>query len=240
MNPTVLITRSREDCSRLVELLEPCGIAVKPFPVLRLKTVDDTRGWKAVDRLLAQEATGWIVLASPRAPQRLVSQARDRGRESLLTWPVAAIGEGTAEAARQAGLDVTLTGPGTGLGLAAELTQLLAEPTDTVFAAGHHRRPELPKELERAGHRVHTLVVYRMQQTPPLELPPLGPRVDMVVLTSPRSARYYLEAVGGLPLTCPHWALGPTTRDAAAGLGIECRIPPRPDIESLAEELCQT
>ncbi len=240
MKPTVLITRSREDCARLEELLEPCGIAVKPFPVLRLTTVEDDRIWKAVGRLLEQGTTGWIVLASPRAPQRLVAQARDRGRENLLTWPVAAIGDGTAEAARQAGLDVTLTGPGTGRGLAAELTQLLAEPTDIVFAAGHHRRPELPKELGRAGHTVHTLVVYRMQQTPPLELPPLGPRVDTVVLTSPRSARYYLEAVGGLPLTCPHWALGPTTRDAAAGMGIECRIPPRPDIESLAEELCRT
>ncbi len=234
MKPTVLITRPREDCVRLLELLEPCGLTVKPFPVLRVTTVEDARAWKAVGRLLEHEIQGWIVLASPRAPGRLVSQASGRGQKGLLTWPVAAVGSGTAEAARQAGLDVSLTGPGTGIGLAGELNQLLTEPTEVVFAAGHHRRPELPRELERDGHTVRTLVVYRMQQTPPLELPPLGPRVDIVVLTSPRSARYYLEAVGGLPLTCPHWALGPTTRDAAAGMGIDCRIPPRPDIESLA------
>ncbi len=242
MKLTVLITRGREDCKRLEELLAPCGLAVKPFPVLRVETVEDARGWKAVERLLAGPVPrhGWIVLASPRAPSRLVEQARSRGAESLLRWPAAAVGTGTARAAEKAGLDVALTGPGTGLGLARELRQRLETPTDVVFAAGYHRRPELPRALEEAGHRLHTLVVYRMRQTPPRELPPLGPRVDMVVLTSPRAARYYLEAVGGKPLTCPHWALGPTTRDAAAAMGIQCRIPPRPEMESLAEELCRS
>lgn len=242
MKPTVLVTRSREDCTRLEELLTPCGLAVKPFPVLRVETVEDARGWKAVKRLLAspEPGTGWIVLASPRAPSRLVAQAGERGAEALLRWPVAAVGTGTARAAREAGLEVALTGPGTGEGLARELNRRLETPTDVVFAAGRHRRPELPRALEQAGHRLHTLVVYRMRQTPPRELPPLGPRVDMVVLTSPRAARYYLEAVCGKPLTCPHWALGPTTRDAAAAMGIQCRIPPRPELESLVEELCRS
>ncbi len=242
MRPTVLVTRSREDLRKLEALLEPCGLAVKPFPVLRVETVEDGRGWKRVERLLARSGAtpGWIVLASPRAPSRLVEQARRHGAGALLEWPAAAVGPGTAGAAREAGLAVELTGPGTGAGLARELVDRLEAPTDLVFAAGRHRRPELPRMLEEAGHRLHTLEVYHMRQTPPRELPPLGPRVDVVVLTSPRSARYYLEAVGGRPLTCPHWALGATTRDAAAAMGIQCRIPPRPDMESLAEELCRS
>jgi uroporphyrinogen-III synthase len=61
-----------------------------------------------------------------------------------------------------------------------------------------------------------------------------------VVLTSPRAARLYLEAAGGQPLPLPHWALGETTRDAAAALGIDCRVPASPTMESLAEELCRT
>jgi uroporphyrinogen-III synthase len=83
------------------------------------------------------------------------------------------------------------------------------------------------------------VVVYRMDPTPPRELPPLGPSLDAVVLTSPRAATFYLEGVGGHPLPCPHWALGPTTRQAAAALGIDCRIPLEPTMKSLAEELCR-
>jgi uroporphyrinogen-III synthase len=84
------------------------------------------------------------------------------------------------------------------------------------------------------------IVVYRMDPTPPRELPPLGPSLEAVILTSPRAAELYLAGVGGLPLPCQHWALGPTTRNAAAAIGIDCLIPPESSIESLAEELCKT
>lgn len=47
-----------------------------------------------------------------------------------------------------------------------------------------------------------------------------------------------LANLGGRPLDCLHIALGSTTRDAARALGIECRIPARPEMEALAEELC--
>ena len=97
-----------------------------------------------------------------------------------------------------------------------------------------------PEALAEAGHPVHPVVVYSMRATPPRELPPLGPNLEAVILTSPRAARLYLDAVGGKPLPLQHWALGPTTRDAAGGLGIECAIPSEPTMYSLAEELCQS
>ena len=50
----------------------------------------------------------------------------------------------------------------------------------------------------------------------------------------------YLDGVGGLPLPCRHWALGPTTRAAAGAIGIDCSIPIEPTFESLAEELCKS
>jgi len=78
-----------------------------------------------------------------------------------------------------------------------------------------------------------------MVPTPPRELPPLGPSLDAVILTSPRAAGLYLDGVGGLPLPCRHWALGPTTQAAAVALGIECLSPDKPTMQSLAEELCK-
>ena len=240
MTRAILVTRHPTDCRQLEELLRPAGITVRPYPVLRLEESDDPRGWAALRRLLADGgAPGWIVMASPRAPERLTRQARGRDEEAILTWPIAVVGDATARAAEAAGLTVALVGPGDGLGLAEVLIPRLDPGAPVVLACGADRRDELPAALAAAGHAVHPVALYAMRPTPVRELPPLGPGLEAVVLTSPRAARLYLEAVGGRPLPLPHWALGPTTRDAAAPLGIECRIPRVPTIESLAEELCR-
>ena len=240
MNRFVLITRHPADCGELQERLSACGIVLRPYPVLRLEDVEDDPGWTGIPKNSeAHRQNTWLVMASPRAPKRLAEQCRSRGADWLLDLPVAVIGDGTAAASTAAGLAPALVGPGTGIGLAEELKRRLKEPSTLIFACGHHRRPELPETLQGAGHQVVPLVVYRMNATPPDELPPVEPRVEAVVVTSPRSARLYLESVGGHPLPCPHWALGPTTRDAARTMGIECLIPPEPNLESLAEELCR-
>jgi uroporphyrinogen-III synthase len=241
----VLITRHPEDYRALQELVRPAGIRIKAYPVLRLEPERDERGWRKVLRALGDGAPGpgpagcWLALASPRAPSHLVQEARRRSAEHLLRLPVAAVGPATAEAARAAGLEVALIGSSGGAALAVELNDRLEPGSTVVLGCGRDRRPELGHGLEAAGHRVLPLIVYRMRPTPPREIPPLGPRIDLVVLTSPRAAGLYLDSVGGLPLPCDHMALGATTRDAAAAMGIDCSIPPKPTIESLAEELCQ-
>jgi len=236
----VLITRHPADCAELQAFLDPCGLTVRPYPVLRLEDVNDDAGWQELLGRRSDEPTPtWIVMASPRAPHRFARGCRDRGAENLLELPAAVVGTGTAKATEEAGLRVELVGPGDGQGLARELVDLLDTPTAIVFACGRDRRPELPRILGEGGHSVLPVVVYRMDPTPPRELPPLGPSLDAVVLTSPRAATFYLEGVGGHPLPCPHWALGPTTRQAAAALGIDCRIPLEPTMKSLAEELCR-
>jgi len=236
----VLITRHPADCTELQTLLDPCGLTLRPYPVLRLDDVDDDAGW----RELVACATGprppsWLVMASPRAASRFAGACRDHGSAHLLELPAAVVGPGTARSAEEAGSKVELVGPGDGRGLARKLVERLEGPTSIVFPCGRDHRPELPRILAEGGHSVLPVVVYRMDPTPSRELPPLGPSLDAVVLTSPRAATYYLEGVGGHPLPCPHWALGPTTRKAADALGIDCRIPPEPTMKSLAEELCR-
>ncbi len=241
MSRYVLITRVPADCRELQDLLEGSGIVLRPYPVLRLEAVGDERGWRraraALSSARSEGIPAWSLLASPRAPRRLREEAEARNLRNVLELPAAAVGEGTAEAGLKAGLRVEITGPGTGSGLARLLVRTVPSPALFLFFCGVHRRPELPEALEAAGHRVVPVEVYRMGATPPRELPPLGPAVDAVVLTSPRAARLYLESLGGHPLPCPHWALGPTTRHAAEALGVPCRIPPEPSLRSLAADL---
>ena len=241
MRRFVLITRHPADCTELQKLLDPCGLTLRPYPVLRLAEDWDEGGWNAVtERFPTSSATGRIVFASPRAPKPFVEACRRIGAEHLLELPAAAVGSSTEIAAREAGFHVDTVGPGTGIGLAHHLNQIIDAPAAFILACGRERRPELQNTLAAAGHEVLPVVVYHMDPTPPRELPPLGPSLEAVVLTSPRAAELYLAGVGGLPLPCPHWALGPTTRDAAAALGVHCSIPQKPSFESLAEELCKT
>jgi uroporphyrinogen-III synthase len=237
----ILITRHPSECSELQTLLDSCDLKLRPYPVLRLADVNDSEAWsRVVDRLpdLAQRA--WLVMASPRAPERFVAACKEAGASGLLDLPVAVVGASTAAAARKAGLRVETVGPGSGSGLADRLIGTVEEPTTFVLACGRDRRPELPRALSEAGHEVLPVVVYRMDPTPARELPPLGPSLDGVVLTSPRAAQLYLDGVGGLPLPCRHWALGPTTSAAAAAIGIDCSIPPEPTFQSLAEDICKS
>lgn len=239
MKRYVLITRHPSDCVELQGLLASSDLTLRPYPVLRLENIVDDTGWQAVSRALPEiGAESWLVLASPRAPERFARSCRERGLENLVELPAAAVGPSTARAAEAAGLRVEMVGPGSGAGLGEALISAMQPASLAVFACGKERRPELPQILEEAGHAVLPVVVYRMVPTPPRELPPLGPSLEAVVLTSPRAAALYLEGVGGRPLPCPHWALGTTTQQAASGLGIECRIPHEPTMESLAEELC--
>lgn len=241
MSGIVVITRQPADCVELGQRLARCGLTLQPYPVLRVEDVIDDPGWRAVDERAADGADDlWLAMASPRAPHRFADQCRSRGAGSLLALPLAVIGPGTADAAAGAGLEPALVGPGTGDGLASALAARFERPTTVVYVCGRHRRPELPDALAAAGHAVLPVVVYQMRATPPADLPVPEPTPEAVVVTSPRSAALYLDGVGGRPLPCPHWALGPTTRDAAAALGLDCRIPPEPTLESLVEELCRS
>jgi len=237
----ILITRHPSECDDLQSLIDPCGLKIRPYPVLRLSDVHDDEAWSTVMERQPDLARGaWLVMASPRAPERFVVECGRFGANPLLELPVAAVGISTAASAQNAGLRVKLVGPGTGVGLARQLIDEIEGPATFVFACGRDRRQELPALLTEAGHEVLPVVVYRMDPTPVRELPPLGPSLEGVVLTSPRAAQLYLDGVGGLPLPCRHWALGPTTRVAAAAIGIDCSIPNEPTFESLAEELCKS
>jgi uroporphyrinogen-III synthase len=242
MTRRVLITRGAEDCRHLQDLVAACDVHIEPCPVLRFEGMELAGEWsRVIGKLAAARDRGresWLLLASPRAPRPLCEQAPRHGGQSVLGVPVATVGRTTARAAEEAGLKVDLIGGGTGAVLADELCERLRQPVFFIFACAEEHRPELPETLRSAGHEVVLLPVYRMRRLSSGELPRIPDAVDAVVLTSPRSTRYYVENLGGRPLDCLHIALGPTTAEAAQEFGIQCRIPARPEMEALAEELC--
>lgn len=212
---TIVTTRDRP--GELDTALRACGARVVPLALIRIVDLDIA----ALTDALTSRAH-WLVVTS-RHGARLAGPV-------AATVPgirLAAVGRRTAEIlARGAGRPVELV-PEEQRALA--LVALFADqptPAEIVVAQGDLAEPTLVEGLERLGHRVRPIVVYRTEP----RYPP-GPELaavraaDAVVLMSGSAARVWREIVTGSPAlaACPLCAIGPTTATAAhqAGLRID-------------------
>lgn len=176
----------------------------------------------------------WIVLPSPRAAQNLAAHL-DAFPSELRAWPAAAVGEATAEAARDAGFDVRrVASRATGADLARELATD-ASIEKILLASSDRRRDELGDCLRGAGRTVVDLVVH---WTVTRVAAPSG-GFDVLAAYSP-SALAFLDAldpaVVDAVVTRPVACLGETTADAARAVGFTTvLVPPAPGEEALLD-----
>lgn len=240
MRGWVLATRHREELAGLADALAVHGLGVVAYPVLREVAADDEVGWRRVRHRVDDIVA--LFVTSPRAPRHFAGQARRRRLWSHLgSLPAAAVGAATALACRQNKIQVRHVGPDGGVALAESLAPDLRPGEAVLHPTSRHRREEAYPMLAAAGAEVLSLVVYDIEESDGESLPVLPEGLPAaVILTSPRAAAAYRRAVPPRLLGAPHFALGSTTADAAARLGLAPRILPRPDPLLLVEELCQT
>lgn len=185
---------------------------------------------------------GWIVLPSPRAAENLAA-GLDAFSVPLRNWPVAAVGDATAEAAHAAGFHVRIVAArATGADLAA---RLVADPEigRVVLASSDRRREELGGRLRAAGREVVDLVVHRTAPVPGLPdavADRLGAGgVDLLAVYSPSALDFVddlsaarRESVLRRGAAC----VGESSADAARALGFSDVIhPPDPGEEGLLD-----
>jgi uroporphyrinogen-III synthase len=177
---------------RLAERLRPEGLEVVEWPLIAVEPIDGPP--------LHAESYDWVVLTSRHGIEELFRR---------LAGPlprVAVIGPGTAEAAREHGVEPAL--------IPARSTQegLLAEfprPAGKVLFAGAEDARELLAESLDAD----VVPLYRTVELQP-ETQPDG---DAVVLASPSAARAYAKTGLGLPCI----SIGPVTTSEAERLGLK-------------------
>ncbi len=240
MRRWVLITRARHEAQALAEALEARREELVGYPVLHEVPADDDGGWHTVRRCLPRLAA--LFLTSPRAPRhfREISEQRALWPE-LGSLPADAVGAATAAACREIGLKVRIVGAAGAVSLAGEVVRGLRPGEVVLHPTGRHHREEANAVFAAAGATVLPLVVYDMEECEPHLLPELPETPPAaVLLTSPRAAAAYLRGAPPRVRAAPHFALGATTAEAAARLGLESRILPHPDPLLLVEELCQT
>ena len=230
-----LVTRPEPEGSKLKGLIENLGYEAVVEPLMEAELLPE-----AIDDLDGVSA----LIATSRNALRSLSQSAYL--HDALAIPLFAVGQGTAELARELGFERIAVGPGSVSGFAAAIAGTL-DPADGLILhlAGDVLAGDLAGELQQLGFRVLQPRVYRMKAAEALGE---GTReaigegaIDGVVLMSPRTARIYAGLIKRHGLTdaaaeVVHVCLSDAIARSLAPLGeVPVEVADSPSLNALLE-----
>jgi uroporphyrinogen-III synthase len=244
----VLVTRARNQAGKLSAGLRALGAAAVEVPVLEIRPGEDPA---ALDRALEQlDSYDWLILTSANTVETLRARASEIGVKLFNSnnLRVAAVGESTAEAARQAGFRVSFVpqsyvAESLSAGMAGQVAGariLLAR------AAG--ARAVIPHALEAAGATVDVVDAYqnRMPERAPEQLRmALAEGIDGATFTSSSSVTHLRDAARAAGLEWPFAgvraaSIGPITSRTLRESGWEPAVEASPsDIPGLIRAVAE-
>jgi uroporphyrinogen-III synthase len=226
----LVVTRPQADSERTAAVLRARGHEVLVAPLLRVEpaAADLSGSW------------GGVIITSANAPGVI---AGNPACKALFKLPLFAVGQRSADAAREAGFaDVTSAG-----GDVRDLVQLIAErhadaSAPLLYLAGEERAADLVAELVAHGIAAEMVVVYRAVTAPfPPELSAAlkAGEVDAVLHFSKRSAENYIAGarqagIIELALAVRHLCLSRPIAEPLSGAGAgSIAVAKRPDEAAL-------
>ncbi len=232
----VVVTRAQADGERTAIALRKRGHEVLVAPLMRIESIaaDLAGNW------------GAVIVTSANAP---VAIGENSARNTLIKLPLFAVGQRTAEAAKQAGFaNVTSAG-----GDLRDLVRtLVAQRADAkaplIYLAGEDRAADLLGELFSRGIAAEMRVVYRAVAVPfsPALIEALeAGETEAVMHFSRRSADNYVAGarqagIFGAAIAVRHFCLSSQVAEPLAGAGAgRIAIAARPE-EAALIELLQT
>ena len=245
---TLVVTRTREQASDLVQGLSRLGAACLEFPTIRLLPPSS---WEGTDRALAGiETFHWLIFTSPNGVRFFLNRLEERRRDirCLKDIRIAAIGPATAEALKAWRLTPDLVPEKfqAEFILEALSTQGLAGKKILIPRA-QQAREILPEGLRRLGAEVSVVAAYRTvpdesEKTNLLEGLREG-AIHGLTFTSSSTVQNFLalfdrREILSLLKEVPVACIGPITAQTARDNGLVVRIiPPRYTIPDLVEAL---
>jgi uroporphyrinogen-III synthase/uroporphyrinogen III methyltransferase/synthase len=238
----VLVTRAAHQAGKLSEGLRALGAEPVEVPVLEIRP---PVSYEALDSALNHlKSYDWLILASANAVRAIGERATAFGIElgSFGSLKVAAVGEGTAAAAREVGFCVTFV---PGLYVAESLIEGLSwriTGQRVLLTRAAVARDVIPDALREAGAVVDVVEAYRNvmpEAAPELLRQALAGGIDAVTFTSSSSATHLAEAAHSAGITWPFAgvsavSIGPITSKTLRELGWEPAVEAEPsDIPGL-------
>jgi uroporphyrinogen III methyltransferase / synthase len=233
---TAVVTRSRDQASRLVEGLSTAGARCVEVPTIEIvPPADFTPLDSALQHLNRYD---WVIFTSANGVSAFMDRVFRMGLDvrALGRARLAVIGPATGEALRQYGLVADVV-PKTfqAEGLLEVLTPRLLGGTRVLLARAEQARDVLPEGLVELGMAVDVVPVYRAR--PPESVPPEAAqvleegKVDVLTFTSSSTVHNFAGLVGqarfqSLAATAAVASIGPITTGTLQEYGITPQIEP--------------
>lgn len=225
----VLVTRAARQAGKLSDGLRAVGAEPVEVPILEIRP---PHSFEPLDRALRQlDTCHWLILTSANTVRALVERMAAVGLslDEARLPQVAAVGEATAAAARNAGFTVAAV-PGTYV--AESLIERLAGQVAgrrILLARAEIARDVIPEALRAAGADVNVVDTYRnvMPESAPAQLrAALAMPIDAATFTSSSTAIHLAQAARragiAFPLAgVPAISIGPVTTQTLRELGWE-------------------
>ncbi len=245
---TVVVTRSREQASRLVGLLTAAGAGWLSVPTIEVAPPDN---FAPLDTALGRlPRYDWLIFTSANGVAAFMRRLFGLGKDVRALGParLAAIGPATAQALKEFGLVADLM-PETyqAEGLVEALTPHISPGTKVLLARAQEAREVLPESLARLGAEVEIVPVYQARS--PKELPEEAEaalkegQVDILTFTSSATVHNFAGLLGkerfkALAARATVAAIGPITAATLKEYGIISQIQPQAyTIPALAAEI---
>jgi uroporphyrinogen-III synthase/uroporphyrinogen III methyltransferase/synthase len=200
----VLVTRAAHQAGKLSEGLRAFGAEPVEVPVLEIRP---PASFEPLDLALRQlHRYDWLVLTSANAVRALVERAAALGIVDAAVPNVAAVGEATATAARNAGFTVALIPREY---VAESLVESLAGQASgkrMLLARAEIARDVIPDALRASGSEVDVVDAYRNvmpESTPALLRQALGRGIDAATFTSSSSVTHLADAAAAAGIAFP-------------------------------------
>ena len=240
----VVVTRTREQASELVNLLENCGAECLEFPTISLEPVGS---YEILDRALAEIDTyHWLLFTSINAVDYFFKRLFHLGKDvrHLKGPKIAAVGKVTAEALSNRGIKADLLPEEfTGEGLAEILIRKGVKGLRILIPRALKAREVLPESLSQAGAEVTLAPVYQnvlpksgtgAQLKEELVQALKKKTIDMVTFTSSSTVKNFATLMdiktpgemGKLMAGVAVATIGPVTAKTAENLGLTIDVQP--------------
>ena len=225
----VLVTRAAHQAGKLSEGLRALGVEPVEVSVIEIRPPLD---FAPLDRALRSLSNyDWLILTSANTVHALTDRAASLGLSLAAArhLKVAAVGEATATAAREAGLSVTLVPESY---VAESLAKSLADQTrgkKVLLARAAIARDVIPDALRAAGATVDVVDAYRNvmpEAAPALLREALQKGIAAAAFTSSSSVTHLAEAARQAGIAFPFAgvaaiSIGPITSQTLRDLGWE-------------------
>lgn len=210
MAPRVVVPRAAHQSGALSDLLRAAGIEAVEVPVIAIEEAPD--GGAALAAALRADRYDWLVVTSTNAARRIPASG-------LAGAKVAAVGPGTAEVLRSAGLHVDLVPErNVAEGLLDEMPE---GPGRVLLPQADRARPVLAAGLRSKGWVVDAVVAYRtVPVAPSRELLVEARSADGIAFTSASTVTSYVAAAGVDAVPAAVVCIGPVTAEAAINAGL--------------------